>query len=328
MSGSSSEADGARQVRLPDFIIGGAPKCGTTSLHFILDQHPDIGMPRNEVFYFDADDPIVHPDFLFVDKGNLRWWDPEANEGTDALDWYGDRFADVARHPLVGEDSTTYLTSEVAPQRIQTLLPEVRMVFMLRHPVRRTYSQYWHLMKTGRATRSFERTLIENRTLLLGSTYAPHLKRFMDVMGPQRVHVVLFEEFLADMQSVVNRVTDFLGASRMTLEPGRTWFNKTYYPTNLRGQLLLNRVGSRIVRSRYHNHMGLRNRRFDRIRNKLHYRWFKWINPILLKAERPPLMAPETEAYLTRHLAARNRGLSELLGRNVGDLWGKAFAHL
>ena len=47
---------------VPDFIIGGAPKCGTSSLHFILEAHPRIRIPKHEIHFFDVDDPLNHPD--------------------------------------------------------------------------------------------------------------------------------------------------------------------------------------------------------------------------------------------------------------------------
>ena len=46
--------------KFPDFVIGGAPKCGITSRHFIFGQHPGIGLPDKEIAYFDVDDPITH----------------------------------------------------------------------------------------------------------------------------------------------------------------------------------------------------------------------------------------------------------------------------
>ena len=134
-----------QQVRLPDFIIGGAPKCGTTSLHFILAQNPAVGIPEDEVHFFDADDPIGHPDFLFGRPGGLDWYDP-CPGNVESLAWYASRFADFTDKPMIGEDSTIYLQSEVAAARIAETLPEVRLIFMLRDPVKRAYSQYWHLV--------------------------------------------------------------------------------------------------------------------------------------------------------------------------------------
>jgi len=174
----TSQDMNGQTYRFPDFIIGGAPKCGTTSLHFILAQHPDIGIPHDEVFYFDADDPIVHPDFLHAKTHTLKWWDPDPSSHSN-LSWYAGRFAEFKDKALVGEDSTTYLMSDVAAGRIDKLLPDAKIIFMLRDPVKRAYSQYWHLMKTGRVSQTFEEILISHPSVLLGSTYTPNIRRFI-----------------------------------------------------------------------------------------------------------------------------------------------------
>jgi len=306
--------------RFPDFIIGGAPKCGTTSLHFILDQHPDIGLPEDEIHYFDADDPITHPDFFFHDRGALIHYDNRP-ENTEFLTRYAARFAPFADLPLVGEDSTTYLFSAVAPARIRARLPDVRLIFMLRNPVARAYSQYWHLVKSGRVTCTFERALHEQPSVVLGSTYLPHLKRYHEVFGAGRVKTVLFEDFIADNQATIDTATDFLGTDRMEVRDNASWFNKTYYPTTLRGQLALNRIGRHVVAWRYGNHLASRRGFGMRVRQKLHHLWFARVNPIFLKAERPPPMREDTRAYLAEHFSRRNEGLSDLLGRDLGALW-------
>ncbi|MEO1468943.1 MAG: sulfotransferase [Pseudomonadota bacterium] len=306
--------------RLPDFIIGGAPKCGTTSLHFVLDQHPDIGMPEDEIHYFDADDPITHPDFFFVDRGRLVRYDNDpGNEAFRAK--YAARFAPFAGRGFVGEDSTTYLFSAVAPVRIQAMLPEVRLIFMLRDPVARAYSQYFHGVKSGRITDRFERALVTQPSIVLGSTYLPHLERYAALFGRERVKVVVFEDFVKDTQGVVDEVTGFLGAPGMTVDPDRSWYNRTFYPTWLGGQLSLNIVGSRIVARRYVNHLDSRGGWRVKLDRKIHYHWFERVNPILLKAERPAPMAEDTRAYLTDHLSKRNAGLSAFLDRDMGAIW-------
>ena len=307
-------------TRLPDFIICGAPKCGTTSLHFILDQHPDIGMPTEEIHYFDADDPITHPDFFFHKAGDLVWYDNRA-ENTEFLDKYAANFEDFADRAFVGEDSTTYIFSEVAPVRIKSLLPEVRLIFMLRDPVARAYSQYWHLVKSGRVTYTFEQAIHRHPSVILGSTYARHLKRYTDVFGADRVKVILFEDFVRDNQKTIDEITVFLGCDGMKVDPNASWFNKTYYPTSLRGQLALNQIGQHVVSWRYGNHLDSRSGLSTRISQKLHHIWFNRINPLFLKAERPPAMRDTTRQFLVEHLSRRNDGLSELLGRDLSEFW-------
>jgi hypothetical protein len=316
----SAASPAGADLRLPDFIIGGAPKCGTTSLHFVLAQHPSVGIPEAEIHYFDADDPITHPDFLFVRDGRLDWIRCAPDE-RGSLDWYASRFAPFEDRAAIGEDSTTYLFSAVAARRMRRLIPEVRLVFMLRDPAARAYSQYWHLVKTSRATCSFEHALARHPALMLGSTYAPHLREYFDVFGRDRVHVELFEDYVADPQAAVDRVTRFLGLPGMTVPPEKSWFNRTVYPSNLGATLWINRIGQHIVGWRYANHLGARTDRAARIKSKLHYWWFAHIMPRFLRAERPPAMREETRRYLAEHLSARNAGLSDLLGRPLGQVW-------
>lgn len=304
--------------RYPDFIIGGAPKCGTTSLHFILDQHPEIALPEDEIHFFDADDPVTHPDFFFAQRGALSYYDVESPEFRAR---YAARFAPFVDVRLIGEDSTTYIMSPAAPGRIRDLLPNTRMIFMLRDPVARAYSQYWHSVTRARATRTFEKAIAADPGLTIGSTYLPGLERYRAMLGADRVKAVLFEDFIADQQCVVDDVTDFLGAARMALTPEKSWFNRTAYPTWLRGQLALNRVGRRVAALRYRNHLDARGGVRTWAEGRIHYHWFRRINPLLLKAERQPAMKTETRDYLTAHYSRRNQGLSDFLGRDLSLVW-------
>ncbi|MCK0168500.1 sulfotransferase [Jannaschia sp. S6380] len=315
-----NDASKPTATRLPDFIIGGAPKCGTTSLHFILGQHPDIGIPDNEINFFDADDPIVHPDFLFVEDGRLEWFDVEDPEGK-SLDWYEARFAPFRDKPRIGEDTTTYLFSAAAPERIQAALPDVKMIFLLRDPVRRAYSQYWHLMRTARLACSFEKALTQHSSIVLGSTYAPHLRRYLDAFGPDQVKVQIFEDFRTDQQAFIDETTDYLDLPRMSLAEAKTWFNRSTYPQMPRLHRAANRIGRGLISGRYRNHMGGRTGLRHRVHHKLHHLWFHKVNPRLLRAERPPRMRADTAAYLAQHFSARNAGLSDLLGRDMSRVW-------
>ncbi len=208
-------------------------------------------MARNELYFFDADDPIAHGDFLKRDGSDLSWRDVRDPKFRD---WYRGRFADAPRGSLTGEDSTTYLMSDVAAFRIKEANPDVRMIFMLRDPVKRAFSQYWHLLRSGRTHLSFEDALSEERSIILGSTYAPALRQYRDALGPDRIHVVLFEEFKASQQMVVDGVTTFLGLSPMAGEDVATWHNRTKYPARMNTLLRLNRVGRVLVRHRYARH--------------------------------------------------------------------------
>jgi hypothetical protein len=312
--GLTSESPG----RLPDFIIGGAPKCGTTSVHFLLGQSPEIGIPDDEVHFFDADDPIAHPDFLRSGTDGLAWYDVD---GPSALDWYRSRFAAFPDKRLVGEDSTCYLQSPVAPERIARTLPEAKVIFMLRDPVRRTYSQYWHMVTRGRAVCDFETALSAHPSLILGSSYLAPLQRYVDLLGPGRVRICLFEDFLADRHAVMDGICRFLGVAPIPLDEGDGWHNRTYYPSRPKLQFLLNRANRRVVAWQYSNHFDDDEGRRAMWRRKLQRRWFRHVLPLLLNETKQPVMNDATANYLQRHLSMRNRGLSDLLERDLSEIW-------
>lgn len=302
-------------LRLPDFIIGGAPKCGTTSVHFVLGQSPDVGIPDDEVHFFDADDPIAHPDFVRHGGG---CYDVDA---PPSQDWYAARFAPYRNKLLIGEDSTLYLQSEVAPARIARTLPNVKLIFMLRDPVRRAYSQYWHMVTRGRATCDFETAIRRHPPIMLGSTYLPGLRRYRDHFDAGQVRVCLFEDYLADPRAFVADLCTFLGLAPIRLEPGAGWHNRTTYPAHPRMQRLLNRVSRQVARLQYVDHFNEASGLRRRLGRRAHGLYFRHVHPRLLTRSRPPEMAPETQAFLTRHLSDRNAGLSRMLGRDLSAVW-------
>ena len=120
-------------MRLPDFIIGGAPRSGTTWLYELLDRHPDIYMAR----------PVKpEPKFFLVD----HLYDK-------GLTFYAETwFAGAGDAPLAGEKSTDYLESPAAAERIARDLPEVRLIFILREPADRAYSNYLWTRMNGLET--------------------------------------------------------------------------------------------------------------------------------------------------------------------------------
>ncbi len=309
-----------RQLRLPDFIIGGAPKCATSSLHYILAEHEDIGMPKGELHFFDADDPLTHPDFFFVERGRLLAYDPEEPDGP-LFRAYCERFRPFQQARLIGEDSTTYLLSEVAASRMKHMLPEVKLIFMLRNPVDRAFSQYWHLVGSGRASVSFERALVTQPSIILGSTYARQLARYVELFGRDKVKVMLFEEFVRDAQAATDEATDFLGVARFTIPDAQGSRNRTAYPGSVPLQLLVNRARNRLLAGRYRDHLGSRGTGAPRLAGLGDKVLRRLASNPLLRSKSQPQMRGTTRAFLTAHFSERNRGLSKLLGRDLSEVW-------
>lgn len=105
---------------LPNFLIVGAARAGTTSLYYYLKQHPDVFMsPKKEIDFFDVDKNF--------EKG---------------LDWYERYFEGYTGQKAIGEASPLYMYLEKVPKRIAKVIPDVKLIFILRNPVDRAYSHY------------------------------------------------------------------------------------------------------------------------------------------------------------------------------------------
>jgi hypothetical protein len=206
---------------LPDFLIIGAQKCGTSSLHARLAEHPQVLPPlTKEVHYFDR-----RPEY--------------------PLDWYRAHFplrtslADVAagtgRTAATGEASPSYLFHPACAARIHRALPTAKLIVLLRNPVDRAYSHYQHVRRRGWEPMDFEAALdaepdrlaAEARarsaeTLFQGTAhrrfsysarglYADQLARYLEYFPRSSLLVVESESYAREPARIYSEVLDFLG---------------------------------------------------------------------------------------------------------------------
>jgi hypothetical protein len=195
-------------VRLPDFIIGGAPRSGTTWLYWLLDRHPTIHMAR----------PVTPEPKFFLDD---RLYDK-------GLRFYADTwFSEVAGDVLAGEKSTDYLESAPAAERIARDLPDIRLIFILREPADRAFSNYLWTRMNGLETENFADALrLEDRreaelpgrlkfvrpfAYFSRGLYADLLTPYFNRFRRDRILVLRFEDIARDPRRVGERVHRFLG---------------------------------------------------------------------------------------------------------------------
>lgn len=179
---------------LPDFLIIGAMKSGTTSLRWYLDEHPQAACIR-ETHFFD----------LHFDRGQA---------------WYEEQFAEVDPSLIVGEKTPDYLADEYAPDRMKAVVPEAKLIAILRNPVTRAYSHYWHMRRVQRESLSFEEALraeqerVRAKQTHLGyfrdGLYAEQLRRFAERYPRENMLVLLFEELKEDPQTAFKSACRFL----------------------------------------------------------------------------------------------------------------------
>jgi len=198
-----SRIETAHLRRLPDFIIIGAQKAGTTSLFHYLNNHPDVGPAwRKEIHFFD------------------RWY-------SNGLDWYRAHFPLYAEATITGEGSTNYLQHPDAPLRMRHCIPNAKLIVMLRNPVDRAYSQHQMNVRKGIETLSFEDALeaepyrLQNQpdclstewrvaSYLTRGLYASQLQRWLDQFPQEQLLVIKSEEFFEDPDKEFRRVLAFL----------------------------------------------------------------------------------------------------------------------
>jgi hypothetical protein len=308
---------------MPDFFIVGAMKCGTSTLHAMLAEHPQVFIPDGEVFFFDIDDFQNHVNFFAYDGSAWGDLDFEANVEEYGA-WYARFFAKARPGQMIGEDSTTYLASARAAPRIARFNPDAKILVMLRDPASRTYSNYWHLLRYGRALFDFEDCLrLQPESLIARSLYTAQVENYLAHFPRAQLRVVLLEELMADPRAVLAEVCAFLGLQGGVPESAFARHeNRGDAPRSLPIAYWRNRLLWRVDADNFLNHLPrpvtpVRSwfERFPlRFLNRLHGR----INPL---DQRPPPMKPGTRRFLNQMFRRENARLAGLIGKDLNRWW-------
>jgi Sulfotransferase domain len=226
---------------LPDFVIIGAAKAGTTSVYAWLCEHPYVARARAKEIHY----------FSFYHYRGADWYryhfPPERERASFA--------AEHGRPFITGEGSPTYLPDSDAPRRMGKLNPDVKLIVSLRDPVDRAYSQFQMrrrdgfepvesfftaaALEDGRVDGGHARTLAAQanhshlktgRTYLERSRYAEQLARWLNYFPREQLHVLTIEEMAADPQGCLDALHDFLGLPGHRPEHLEPQFRTQYDP--------------------------------------------------------------------------------------------------
>lgn len=172
-----------------DFIGIGAQKAGTSWIYACLYEHPEICAPIKERHFFSKDENY--------------------NKG---LDWYLAPFKKCKDETLKGEYSTSYLSSDVAPDRIKKHFPDAKIIMSLRNPIKRAFSQFKNAKKAGEIEggTSF-RDFLNNSDSIKRGMYSSKLQRYRELFGEDNVLVLLYEDSLENPEGFIKRIYKFLG---------------------------------------------------------------------------------------------------------------------
>jgi len=183
--------------KLPDFVIIGAQKSGTSSMYYYLSQHPDVSLSfEKEIHYYN----------YYIDHGK-------------SLGWYKSFFPLKSSPKITGEASPNYLYAKLAAQKLKLDVPEVKLIVLLRNPIDRAYSEYnMHVRQSGKAHfPTFEEaianedyTMEVSRVYLSRGIYTYFIKQWLEYFDRDRFLFVKSEDLFQKPRETLATVYEFL----------------------------------------------------------------------------------------------------------------------
>lgn len=185
------------------FIVG-TPKAGTTSLHHYLNEYPEILMSSEK-----------EPDY-FSDKEIFQQGLYYGTSRIDSLSKYNSLFSERENERFLGEASVSYLFYPDVSKRIKAYNPKSKIIIMLRNPIDRAFSHYLMDYRLGLTSKSFEEEFKSQDSLnfqqyfLLGN-YCNQVKNYLEVFGPENVHIIWYSDFKQNSEKELQKVIKFIG---------------------------------------------------------------------------------------------------------------------
>lgn len=292
---------------LPNFLIIGASKSGTTTLYDVLRQHPQIYLSfAKEIQFFSHDE--------YFEKG---------------LVWYAETFfKNAARFPARGDASTHYLFwSEKVTPRIKESLGRnpLKFIAIFREPSQRAYSWYWHMRREGKESLSFEEALnaeeeryaahwkelishgMQRYGYYRGGCYATQLDAFLETFPQENFLFLLQEDLKMDFPKTISSILAFLEVDQVELNPANS--NPAAVSRNRRLQNFLIRPSGplrHLIRIFTH-----------RLPHQIRYRLKMGALELNLREEAYPPIDPLTESNLRQRYREEIIRLEKLINRDL-----------
>lgn len=295
-------------MTMPNFLIIGAAKSGTTSLYSYLIQHPQVyASPLKEPRFF----ALEGEELDFRGPGDLR----ALRSSVTDLGAYRALFDGVTEERAIGEASPVYLMSEKAPRRIAHYIPDAKLIAVLRDPAQRAYSGYLHLVRDGyEPLDDFSQALREEETRI-ERNYAPHwhykeagfyhahLSRYLEHFDERQLRVYFYEDLMNDPAGVLRDVFGFLGVDEDFLPDMSFRHNPSGVPRNktLNAFLMRSNPIKTLIKPLVPS--GIRERAVSNVRTR--------------NLRRPPRLCPDVRRRLIEVYREDTLKLQGLVGRDL-----------
>lgn len=289
-------------MKLPDFLIIGAAKSGTTTLYQYLCRHPQVYMSTPK-----------EPDFFSIESHYAR-----------GMDWYSSLFSLAQPHQVCGEASTTYSRWQQHPQaaeRIAQTLPNVKLIYIMRHPVDRAYSFYIHRFKGAHhkpelaVADTFEETIQQQSEFIDSSYYLEQIQRYLQYFPQESFLFLLMDDLIQNPAATLDKIFRFIGidpnidviqektvvANKASYHP--EWFVKEQLLAPLKAIPGVSLTAKLLPKE-------WRDRAYKIIKGLKYEAWVK-------QQYFPPPMLPETRQMLLDKFREPNQRLAEFLNRDL-----------
>ena len=238
-------------VALPNFLIIGAARCGTSSLFINLLKHPRLRGPKL---------PLTR----FKNEKECHFFDKKFNDPKYGLDWYKKRFQDPCKDVVFFEATPNYLFVPRLPSLVFRCVPKAKFIVMLRNPVDRAWSHFYHWRDKNRHPTEILKN--RNSEYVKKGIYWEQLERWFRVFKREQFLIIRSEDFFADPKMIIAQCFEFIsvesydfkGKSIFYWDPKRdfliskrsyrhapqgimNWLRKFYAPHNRRLEKLLDR---------------------------------------------------------------------------------------
>jgi hypothetical protein len=217
---------------IPDFLIIGAGKSGTTSLDNYLKQHPEIFIPD-----------VKEPNFFGYETVHRARLSPDErlhyDQSVTRLADYLALFESANTGQLLGETSNTYMYHDDAPKRIKYYNPNVKLIAILRQPAGRLYSRFLHLAREKRTPTAQFADCLDKQSiwwrrndLIPEGFYYKNLSKYYTMFPKENIRVYLYEEFNEHPEAVMKDIFTFLGVDPNFKVNSNVKFNESGFIKN------------------------------------------------------------------------------------------------
>lgn len=190
----------------PTFLVIGTARAGTTTLHQYLLEHPEVYVPKNK---------RPEPHFFLKD-----------DEYSKGFNYYCKKYFDNSNQKAIGEISTSYLYQPWVSERMYRHLPNIKLVCILRNPIERAYSNYWHTVKSGLESISFNEA-VKNEKERIKTTpeslkqiapyayidrgyYFKQINNYLNFFCKDQLLIILFKDFIEKSEESLKKIFKFI----------------------------------------------------------------------------------------------------------------------